>query len=54
MEGRLVPLKDTINAFEEILEGKHDNLSENAFYMVGDINDAKAKYEKELQQHNKE
>lgn len=37
IEGRLVPLKETIDAFEEILEGKHDNISENSFYMVGGI-----------------
>jgi F-type H+-transporting ATPase subunit beta len=32
IEGRLVPLKETVNAFEEILEGKHDHISENSFY----------------------
>jgi F-type H+-transporting ATPase subunit beta len=39
-EGRLVPLKDTIRSFKEVLEGKHDNLPEAAFYMVGDISEA--------------
>lgn len=39
-EGRLVPLKDTIRSFKEVLEGKHDNLPEGAFYMVGDIDEA--------------
>ncbi|PVU86322.1 hypothetical protein BB560_006759 [Smittium megazygosporum] len=39
-EGRLVALKDTIQSFKEIIEGKHDALPESAFYMVGDINDA--------------
>ncbi|KAK1922586.1 putative ATP synthase beta chain mitochondrial precursor [Papiliotrema laurentii] len=48
IEGRLVPLKETINAFEEILEGKHDHISENSFYMVGGIEDVKAKHEKSL------
>ncbi|KAK9470177.1 P-loop containing nucleoside triphosphate hydrolase protein [Dipodascopsis tothii] len=43
IEGRLVPLKDTIKSFKEILEGKHDNLPEAAFYMVGGIEDAIAK-----------
>jgi F-type H+-transporting ATPase subunit beta len=38
-EGRLVPLKDSITSFKEILEGKHDSLPESAFYMAGDIND---------------
>lgn len=33
--GQYVPLKETIRGFKEILEGKHDNLPENAFYMVG-------------------
>ena len=34
-EGKLVPLKDTIRSFKEILSGAHDNLPESAFYMVG-------------------
>lgn len=33
-EGKLVPLKDTIRSFKEILSGHHDNLPESAFYMV--------------------
>ena len=33
-EGRLVPLKDTIRSFKEILSGAHDSLPESAFYMV--------------------
>lgn len=32
IEGRLVPLKETVTAFEEILDGKHDAMSENSFY----------------------
>ena len=44
-EGRLVPLKDTIRSFKEILSGTHDNLPESAFYMVGTIEDVKAKAE---------
>lgn len=43
IEGRLVSLKDTIQAFKEILNGDHDALPENAFYMVGGIDDVKAK-----------
>ncbi len=35
--GRYVSLKDTIRGFSEILEGKHDSLPEDAFYMVGAI-----------------
>lgn len=42
-EGKYVPLKETIRSFKEILEGKHDNLPEAAFYMVGTIEDAAAK-----------
>ena len=44
-EGRLVPLKDTIRSFKEILSGAHDSLPESAFYMVGTIEDVKAKAE---------
>lgn len=40
----------TITAFEEILEGKHDHISENSFYMVGGIEDVKAKHEKSLKE----
>ena len=41
--GQYVPLKETIRGFKEILEGKHDELPEGAFYMVGTIDDAVAK-----------
>jgi F-type H+/Na+-transporting ATPase subunit beta len=37
--GRYVPLKDTVQGFKEILEGKYDNLPEQAFYMAGSIED---------------
>jgi F-type H+-transporting ATPase subunit beta len=39
--GRYVPLKDTIRGFSEILEGKCDDMPEQAFYMVGTIEDAR-------------
>ncbi|QLA15181.1 F0F1 ATP synthase subunit beta [Desulfolutivibrio sulfoxidireducens] len=39
-EGRYVKLEDTIKGFKEIIEGKHDDIPEGAFYMVGDINEA--------------
>ncbi|KAI8906048.1 P-loop containing nucleoside triphosphate hydrolase protein [Gorgonomyces haynaldii] len=42
-EGRYVALADTIRSFKEILEGKHDHLPENAFYMVGDIDEVQKK-----------
>ena len=38
--GKYVPIKETIRGFKEILEGKHDNLPENAFLMVGSIEEA--------------
>ena len=38
--GKFVKLADTIRSFKEILEGKHDDLPENAFYMVGSIEEA--------------
>ncbi|NUO07098.1 MAG: F0F1 ATP synthase subunit beta [Candidatus Brocadia sp.] len=36
-KGKYVPLKETIRAFKEMVEGKHDSLPEQAFYMVGGI-----------------
>jgi F-type H+-transporting ATPase subunit beta len=39
-EGRYVPVKETVRGFKEILEGQHDNLPEQAFYMVGTIDEA--------------
>jgi F-type H+-transporting ATPase subunit beta len=38
--GKYVELKDTIKGFREILDGKHDNLPEQAFYLVGSIEEA--------------
>jgi len=43
MKGVFVPLEDTIRSFEEIIEGKHDDLPEQAFYMVGTVEDARKK-----------
>ena len=40
MEGRYVPLKETIRGFKEICEGKHDDLPESAFLFVGTIDEA--------------
>jgi len=39
-EGRYVSIRETIRGFQEILAGKHDNLPEQAFYMVGTIDEA--------------
>ncbi len=38
--GKYVKIGDTIKGFKEILEGKHDSLSEQAFYMIGTIDEA--------------
>ncbi|WP_461358589.1 ATP synthase beta subunit C-terminal domain-containing protein, partial [Candidatus Darwinibacter acetoxidans] len=43
MPGKYVPVKETVRGFKEILEGKHDHLPENAFYMVGTIDEAVAR-----------
>ena len=40
MEGKYVPLKETIRGFKEIIEGKHDDLPESAFLFVGTIEEA--------------
>jgi F-type H+-transporting ATPase subunit beta len=44
--GAYVKLEDNVRGFKEILEGKHDDLPEQAFYMVGTIEDAIAKAER--------
>ena len=43
LEGKYVKLEDTIKGFREIVDGKHDDLPEQAFYMVGTIEDAMAR-----------
>ena len=40
MPGKFVKVEDTVRSFKEIIEGKHDDLPENAFYMVGSIEEA--------------
>ena len=49
--GRYVKLADTVKSFKEVVEGKHDELPEQAFYLVGDIGEAmdKAKKLREVQ-----
>ena len=44
--GKFVKLEDTIAGFTEILDGKHDDLAEQAFYMVGTIDEAVTKAKK--------
>ncbi|MBP3656921.1 MAG: F0F1 ATP synthase subunit beta [Clostridia bacterium] len=46
MEGKYVPVKETIRGFKEIIEGKHDDLPESAFLFVGTIDEAVAKAKK--------
>lgn len=44
--GVYVPVKETVRSFKEVLEGKHDDLPEDAFYMVGGIDEALEKAKK--------
>lgn len=46
MSGKYVDIKDTVRGFKEILEGKHDSVPEQAFYMVGTIEDVLEKAKK--------
>ena len=46
LKGKYVQVKDTIRGFQEIVDGKHDALPEQAFYMVGTIEEAVEKAEK--------
>ena len=43
--GKYVPLRETVRGFQEILDGTHDDLPEQAFYMVGTIDEAIEKAE---------
>ena len=45
LEGRTIAIEDTVRGFDEILSGAHDELPEQAFYMVGTIDEAVAKAE---------
>jgi F-type H+-transporting ATPase subunit beta len=49
-EGRYVKLRETVGGFREILDGQHDGLPEQAFYMVGNIDEAQEKAEKLAEQ----
>ena len=46
LEGKFVPIADTVRSFKEIVDGKHDDLPEAAFLMVGTIEEAREKGEK--------
>ncbi len=45
LEGRTIPIEETVRGFDQILSGEHDALPEQAFYMVGTIAEAVAKAE---------
>ena len=45
-KGKYVKIEDTVRGFKEIVEGKHDDLPEQAFYMVGTIEEVREKAEK--------
>src|SRR5947209_13936127 len=46
LEGKYVKIDDTVRSFKEIVEGKYDDVPEQAFYMVGTIDEALQKAEK--------
>src|SRR5262249_31512523 len=46
LEGKYVKIEDTVRGFKEIVEGKHDEVPEQAFYMVGTIEEVRQKAEK--------
>ena len=46
MEGKYVPLKETVRGFREIIEGQHDQIPESAFLFAGTIDEVVAKYKK--------
>ena len=48
--GSYVPIKETIRGFKEILEGKHDDLPEDAFRLVGTIDEVVEKAKKMMEQ----
>lgn len=50
MEGKYLPLKETVRGFKEILEGKHDEIPERMFLMAGGIDDVVEKYEDSMKQ----
>ncbi|MGP1569517.1 MAG: F0F1 ATP synthase subunit beta [Eubacteriales bacterium] len=45
MQGKYVPLKETVRSFKEILEGKHDEIPESMFLLAGTIDEVVEKYE---------
>jgi len=51
--GLYVKLEDTVRSFKEVLDGKHDDLAESDFYMVGGIDEARAKHDKRVAEAKK-
>jgi F-type H+/Na+-transporting ATPase subunit beta len=45
LEGKYVPVADTIRGFKEIAEGKHDEIPEQDFYLMGSIEEVVAKFQ---------
>jgi F-type H+-transporting ATPase subunit beta len=45
LKGKYVKVADTVRSFKEVVEGKHDHIPEQAFYMQGSIDDVLEKYE---------
>jgi F-type H+/Na+-transporting ATPase subunit beta len=43
LKGKYVPVAETVRSFREVLEGKHDDLPEQAFYLVGGIDEVREK-----------
>ena len=43
LDGKYVELEDTIRSFAEVLDGKHDDIPEQAFYLVGGIDEVREK-----------
>ena len=46
MEGKYVPIKETVRSFKERLEGRHDEIPEQMFLFAGSIDEVVDKYEK--------
>ena len=50
LQGRYVKVADTVRSFKEVIDGKHDDVPEQAFYMKGDIDEVLEAASK-MQQH---
>ena len=51
LQGRYCKIADTIRSFKEVVEGKHDDIPEQAFYMMGGLDDVREKHER-MQKEN--